>query len=215
MIIDRIKQFIDYKGLSVRKFSQETGLSNGFMSKVKDVGCSKAEKIVDTYPELNLYWLITGQGRMLVKSNKENMQNENSRYDFKPIPLLKVEVIGGFTNEAFSIREEDVEAYYLIPEFKHRDIEFMMRVRGTSMSPCYNSGDIVACSVIRSRNFIQWNKIHVVATREQGILLKRIGQSTNNDTLLMISDNDKYETFEIPKSEITGLAIVEGGVKLE
>lgn len=207
------------KSLSQKDIATKIGVSLrtylGFETEGKDLPFSKVQDIAHL---LNLD---------LATFNKSNTTNSLSNIilqedDFlkgkvssAPIPLLKFEVIGGFANDTFTIREEDVEAYYLIPEFKHLDIEFMMRVRGSSMYPSYNSGDIVACSVIRSSQFIQWNKIHVVATREQGIILKRIEQGSRKDTLTMVSDNEKYRSFEIPKSEITGLALVEGGVKLE
>lgn len=66
MIVDRILQFIEYKGISRNKFYIKTGLSNGFLDKVKDIGASKVEKILSTYPDINPIWLITGVGEMLL-----------------------------------------------------------------------------------------------------------------------------------------------------
>lgn len=65
MIIERILSFIDYKGLSKNKFYKETGLSNGFLDKVKDIGASKVEYILNTYPDLSAEWLILGKGEMI------------------------------------------------------------------------------------------------------------------------------------------------------
>ena len=74
-IIGRIRQIIEYKGISTRKFCIEVGIANGFLDKVKDVGCEKAVKILDTYPEISMEWLLTGNGQMLknqvLKSEKE------------------------------------------------------------------------------------------------------------------------------------------------
>ena len=64
-IVDRIREIIDYKGISERKFCQEIGVSNGFLGKVSDVGSSKLKKILDKYPEINPGWLLTGDGEML------------------------------------------------------------------------------------------------------------------------------------------------------
>ena len=83
------------------------------------------------------------------------------------------------------------------------------------MSPKYNSGDIVVCAIIRGSKFIQWNKAHVIATKEQGVLIKRIRKSTDDNTILAISDNESYEPFEIPKNEIIGIAIIVGVIRLE
>lgn len=64
-IIDRIKQVIDYKGISERKFCKEIGVANGFLGKVNDVGAAKLNKILYTYSDINPVWLLTGEGEML------------------------------------------------------------------------------------------------------------------------------------------------------
>jgi len=66
-IIDRIKQIIDYKQVSVRKFCIEIGVANGFLDKVKDVGSDKVAKILYTYSDINAEWLVTGNGEMIKK----------------------------------------------------------------------------------------------------------------------------------------------------
>ncbi|BFP43028.1 hypothetical protein FGF1_38730 [Flavobacteriaceae bacterium GF1] len=67
--IDRIIQFIQYAGLSARKFDMSIGASNGYTLRMKknhaSVGSDVIENIVRTYPQLNLIWLITGEGEML------------------------------------------------------------------------------------------------------------------------------------------------------
>jgi phage repressor protein C with HTH and peptisase S24 domain len=91
----------------------------------------------------------------------------------------------------------------------------MIEVEGSTMYSKYNSGDIVACTIIKESNFIQWNKTHVVATQEQGIIIKRIKKGITNDCLCMVSDNLSYDPFDVPKEEITGIALVVGVIRLE
>lgn len=131
------------------------------------------------------------------------------------IPLVSVAAIGGFGNIKFAIKESDVKEYYVIPKFKERKIDFMIEVYGSSMQPGYNSGDVIACTIIRESQFIQWNKVHIISTTEQGILLKRLRKGTSDDCFIALSDNKDYDPFEIPVNEITGLAIVVGIVRLE
>jgi hypothetical protein len=64
-MIERILQIIDYKGINKSIFYKNTGLSNGFLDKVKDIGASKLELILITYPEISMEWLLTGKGSML------------------------------------------------------------------------------------------------------------------------------------------------------
>lgn len=81
MIIDRIKQIIDYKHISVRKFCIEIGVSNGFLDKVKDVGVEKVAKILNTYPEINPEWLVTGKGEMIKQQHSPQLSIDTSRID--------------------------------------------------------------------------------------------------------------------------------------
>ena len=87
-IVDRIRKIIDYKGISERKFCQEIGVSNGFLGKVSDVGSAKLMKILDTYPEINPVWLLTGKGEMTIEvvevKNNVSAENESKNTLVKP-----------------------------------------------------------------------------------------------------------------------------------
>jgi phage repressor protein C with HTH and peptisase S24 domain len=131
----------------------------------------------------------------------------------KKIPLVGWEAVAGFGNARFAIEKEDVQAEYIVPDFK--DVDFMIPLRGSSMYPKYNAGDIVACRIIRESQFIQWNKTYIIATIEQGILCKRLKPSTKPDCYLAISDNKEYDPFDIPINEVTGIALIVGVIRLE
>jgi len=133
----------------------------------------------------------------------------------KGIPLISIRAAAGFGTADFAITERDVKEYYVVPKFKYLHVDFMIEISGSSMYPKYNSGDIIACTIIHESRFIQWNKCHLVATREQGLLVKRIKQSENEGYLKAISDNKEYPEFDIPLDEVTGLALVVGVIRLE
>mgnify|MGYP000846557209 FL=1 len=65
MIVDRIRQIIEYKEISTRQFCLKIGVANGFLDKVKDVGSEKVAKILYAFPEINPEWLLMGEGSML------------------------------------------------------------------------------------------------------------------------------------------------------
>lgn len=68
-IIERIKQFADFKGISIRKFCEVVGIANGAFTKIKSVGSENILKIFYAFPDINLEWLITGKGSMLKSAN--------------------------------------------------------------------------------------------------------------------------------------------------
>lgn len=66
---DRIKIFICFKGLSVKRFEELTGLSNGYINSMKKgFGEQKLYGVLKVFPELNRDWLVYGEGEMLVQS---------------------------------------------------------------------------------------------------------------------------------------------------
>ncbi|MDC6351580.1 hypothetical protein PP178_08430 [Zeaxanthinibacter sp. PT1] len=68
--IDRLWQFIQYAGLSARQFDLSIGASNGYTLRMKknhaSIGSDVIETILRTYPQLNVVWLLTGEGEMLL-----------------------------------------------------------------------------------------------------------------------------------------------------
>jgi len=80
-IVDRIILIAENKGLSINKFSQKIGVSNAYFSKQKknnaNVGSQIIENIVSIYPDINLKWLVTGEGQMLEMDKNPNEVNES------------------------------------------------------------------------------------------------------------------------------------------
>lgn len=65
-IKERLLIFIEFKGLTKKRFEQITGLSNGYLNNFKgNLGGHKLECILTSFPELNKNWLLFGEGEML------------------------------------------------------------------------------------------------------------------------------------------------------
>ncbi len=131
------------------------------------------------------------------------------------IPLVNATAIGGWGGGSFSILQSEVQEHYTIPIFKHQKVDFLIPVKGQSMEPNYRSGDLAACTVINEKTFIQWGKTHIIATKSQGILLKRVFQSEDQNHLTLHSDNPQYPPFKIPVTEVEGMAIVVGSIRID
>ncbi|MEG2101017.1 hypothetical protein [Flavobacterium sp. FlaQc-28] len=67
--LQRIKQYIDYKGIRISAFEREIGMSNGSfasqLKKNKTIGLDKLENILRRYSDINLEWLLKGTGSMI------------------------------------------------------------------------------------------------------------------------------------------------------
>lgn len=71
MVLERIKEYIDKKGITIAAFERSIGMSNASFGKSlkngKSIGTDKLENILRVYQDINPIWLLTGQGEMLVK----------------------------------------------------------------------------------------------------------------------------------------------------
>ena len=63
-------------------------------------------------------------------------------YSIESIPLIPIDAMAGFGKDESQVMEHECE-HYIVPMF--RGAEFLIQVKGSSMIPKYNSGDVVAC----------------------------------------------------------------------
>lgn len=155
-------------------------------------------------------WLLTGNGEMIKDDKREVAhQTENPK---EGIPLIPFSAMAGALTGEQSALEYECERY-VVPAFHNAD--FLMPVKGNSMTPTYISGDIVACQRVPMTDiFFQWNKPYVLDTA-QGAIIKRIKPGSDKDHVLIVSDNKEYDPFELPYKDIYAVALVIGLIRLE
>lgn len=74
---ERLIEFIDYLNVSKSAFERKCKLSNGFVDKSNDkIRDSSLQMIASAYPELNILWLQTGYGEMLLEPEAIKIYNE-------------------------------------------------------------------------------------------------------------------------------------------
>ena len=231
MILERIKAYMDFKGIKVAPFEKSIGMSNasfGKSLKTKgSIGTDKLENILSVYSDINPVWLLTGEGNMLkteapcsgeaapegAKSKKiSGTKARKAEKDTQGIPLIPLSAMAGAFTSDIPVMEYECE-HYIIPDFKGAD--FIIRVKGDSMQPTYYSGDLVACQKISLQDiFFQWNKTYVLDT-DQGPLIKRVRRGTDDNHILIVSDNASYEPFELDRAQLHAVALVRGIIRLE
>lgn len=200
-------------------FAKKIGISASMMTEItkkrSNVGIKAIQNTVNKFTDISPDWIITGRGKMAEFYIPEIKYQKNPQEEWAiethGIPLIPSEAMAGIGNGPIALMEYDIQERYIVPDFTN--IDFMIRVNGSSMYPKYNSGDVVACRLIKESNFLQWGKVHVIHTKEQGALVKRLFQ--NQEAIECRSDNESYPPFKVDKSEITNIALVVGVIRLE
>lgn len=103
---ERFYQFMDYKHFRPRWVEIECGLSNGYLGKQRknkgSFGGAILLRIEKRFPELNISWLLSGEGEMLnttygeVKMETMNtVEEESASYGLvlrEVLPILKQQI---------------------------------------------------------------------------------------------------------------------------
>lgn len=82
-IIERLCKFIAYSGLTNSQFADKAAIPRPSLSQMlhgrnKSMNNQVLEKLNEAFPELNISWLLFGQGDMLTVSNIKFSERQNS-----------------------------------------------------------------------------------------------------------------------------------------
>ncbi len=153
--IERVKQYIDFKGYSNSFFEKENSLSNGYIAtqlkRNADLGEGVLNKIINNCLDINPLWLLTGKGNMLqTKVNSilstvlSDRKTKDAIYDFQRVPLFNLEATMGLVPlvDGNGVDEEKIIDYITIPSMPSCD--GAIYASGDSMYPLLKSGDMIA-----------------------------------------------------------------------
>lgn len=108
----RLKQLIDYYGISTRQFEQKINVSNGVIAKVlvqnTTLRSDVLSKIADSFPDINIGWILTGKGEMFLQKSG-NTPEEDTRFVKIPTDVWETMQL-----QTASLKEKDAQVSKLI-----------------------------------------------------------------------------------------------------
>ena len=128
---DKIKQYLEYKGISKNRFHIDTGLSVGFLNSRSSLGVDKLKIIMKIYSDISLRWLVMDEGPMLAENvensgvyiNGNNHLNnspiDNRHYNSESPDILKAQI--DMLDER--IKEKDAQIKEKDAQIKEKDAQ--------------------------------------------------------------------------------------------
>ena len=219
--VQRIRQYIENKGISKYRFYQQSGLSNGALDKGENIGSDKCEKILYAFPDLNSDWLLTGRGSMLKNNGLELIDNKEDieknelpevTYEYKGAPYYNVDFIGGF-DLVLNDQTNNPDYYINFPPYNKEGVVWC-NITGHSMEPELNNGDFIALKEMTDPiEYLPYGEIYGIIT-DNYRTVKRIRMSERKGFVRLIPTNKspEYGEQEIPINMIRKVFAVLGSM---
>lgn len=219
---ERMREYIDYKGVSKYKFCNDLGFSNKFLDNSSNMGTDKACKILHHYPEINSEWLLTGNGPMIKEDNTSVMIMNNNRKTVdslhvnQEIPLYDLEAVAGLRELFKSSKSQRVLDTIKIPNLPKCD--GAISVTGDSMYPLLKSGDIVLYKETEFEN-IFFGEMYLLSVKlndwEEYITVKYVQKSDQGpEHVKLVSQNSHHQSKDIHISKISALALIKASIRI-
>lgn len=216
---DRLLHFIKYKGLSKNRFEETCGFSKRYVSNIsQSIQPDKIKKISLNFPELNVGWLLTGEGEMLKKAHDvrpdQTFPLGTDRFmSEQDIPLYELAATAGLVSIFNDLRQEPVD-HLRVPNLP--PVDGAVYVRGDSMSPLLKSGDIIIFKKVElDLDLILWGQIYILSYSTGGdtfTVVKYVKRSSREGFIQLVSANTFYDPMEIQAASVTALALVKASI---
>jgi len=229
----RLIQFLDEIGMSKTEFGRRIGASSAYVTSIrKSIPAEKLMLIKEQFPQLNIDWLITGQGNKynddVHPANMEEpepfTENKNGNYYYRrsdgqlfvEVPLVPYSALGSPADE-FAELTADRSRYKMmgfeVDRVGHGRY-FAFEVDGDSMDDgtrsSFERGDVV---LVRELDRSHWlPKLHLSQWRfwvvcwQNCVRLKEItAQTATTITLHSLNPSPEYTDFTLNLAEVSRL----------
>lgn len=219
-IFSELAEYFRSKGVTQLAIAEKLGVSkayvNALMTGKKAFGKTQAAKWSSEFG-ISSSWLLTGEGPML---KEEKVNEKEEEYELLPRitedkgrPYYDVDFLGGYGEFADDPASAPVTYMIDYPPYNKEGV-FYMNVRGDSMSPEINSGDLVALRPIEAwYDFLLLGKVYAIVTLSGQRTIKRLRRGSDSEHYTLEPINPAYESQEIPKTQIERVFEVLGGIR--
>lgn len=199
---DRLMLYLKHKRMSLSDFSAQVNLNKAVVSRFGETTAPKSLLKIDENSDVNISWLLTGEGEMIKDGAISHSQSEESDL-FSGVPkkfishLVPIAAMGGslIGFEEGGVSRERCER--IVSPIA--DIDWVVPVCGDSMEPEYPNGSHVYVREVNHFDFIAWGHVYVLDTTN-GIIIKVVEKSDEANCVRCVSLNPsgRYTPFDVP-----------------
>jgi len=224
MIKERILELLKNQNINKEVFFSKIGMTSANFrgsAKERPINSNAIENIFSEIPNLNLEWLLTGKGEMLIEEKATIVEEEEIQYRLgKPlhlpigktelIPFYEVDFVAGGL-ETFDTETITPEYYMDIPQFSGCKA---FRAYSDSMENLIKSGATLFGKKIDNwQEHLEYGQIYGIITTDGRRYLKYIRRAQNsNEYFLLRSENQNYDDFDMPKKSIRSIWLIDGWI---
>lgn len=196
----RIYEIIQHYGLNKTSFSAKLGMKdNSLIVRVindpnRSFTVDLIQRIALNFPEVNIRWLVTGEGPMLC--------------NMPVFPDPKFHYIEYY-------RKDGKEPVDLMRIYGYEDCDRAFDVYGDIMAPKFRSGDVIICKTIPYPGSIAYGEAFLIILNNEIPLIRYIRSEIDTDSIKLGAENPRHEDSVIRKADITRLYIIKGVVRRE
>lgn len=229
---ERLSLFAKKKGFkSIRQFEIEADLPNGFVGKSLSITKARQLQIQSAFPDLNMSWVLTGEGEMLRHAPSHNITGNNNTgnntiianaqaqkdTDSHSKPIVPKYLTSQPNTDVYKILNTDghtmqLDSMTAIPPYNNFDFYYM--VRQDAMKPLYKEGDVLALAHTERGSDIIQGASMIIDTNDFGFLLRRIYDRGDYYECRIINENSSFETQKIAKTKVIRLYRIVYSIRL-
>ena len=234
---ERLSLFAKKKGFkSIRQFEIEADLPNGFVGKSLSITKARQLQIQSAFPDLNMSWVLTGEGEMLRHAPSHNITGNNNIVgnntgnntiianaqaqkdtDSHSKPIVPKYLTSQPNTDVYKILNTDghtmqLDSMTAIPPYNNFDFYYM--VRQDAMKPLYKEGDVLALAHTERGSDIIQGASMIIDTNDFGFLLRRIYDRGDYYECRIINENSSFETQNIAKTKVIRLYRIVYSIRL-
>ncbi len=202
-LAQRLMELLKTKDLNVSRFARSIGTKTPqaireiLKGNTKSLSFDIQSKIAQKMPDVNIAWLLTGEGEMLKDPRNEDV-------NFEMVPLVNIDSVGGMASGNFlSSSEQFVER--MVPFTEARPGDVAIYQTGDSMSPVIPPGSIMQIRRVDDwREYFGYGGTFVLWLKDDRRLTKQILRCDSDPINFVIchSFNANAGDEELPKSFI-------------